>query len=181
MLLLDKVDQVSITILVDNHTDILLASLDNVQRPPIISKKNNGYLIQIAEHGFASLIEIKYDNNSKASKFLFDAGVSAEGLLFNANIAMDKDRQQRALRPIACILNEGHIQGHLPIIIPGSSSAPNTDNFTIYWTPFFFASLITLEEMSVMLSEGNVSKRRRSSSRRHYQNNEVRKGFTYQI
>ena len=112
MLLLDKVDQVSITILVDNHTDILLASTDNVRRPPIISKKNNGYLIQIAEHGFASLIELKYDNNSKTSKFLFDAGVSAEGLLFNANIAMDKDRQQRALRPIACILNEGHIQGH---------------------------------------------------------------------
>ena len=111
MLLLDKVDQVSITILVDNHTDILLASTDNVRRPPIISKKNNGYLIQIAEHGFASLIELKYDNNSKTSKFLFDAGVSAEGLLFNANIAMDKDRQQRALRPIACILNEGHIQG----------------------------------------------------------------------
>ena len=86
MVLLDKVDQVSITILIDTHTDILLASSDNVQRPPIINKKNNGYLIPIAEHGFASLIEIKYDNRSKTSKFLFDAGVSAEGLLFNAKI-----------------------------------------------------------------------------------------------
>lgn len=86
MVLLDKVDQVSITILVDNYTDILLASSDNVQRPPIINKKNNGLLIPIAEHGFASLIEIKYTNSSKTNKFLFDAGVSPEGLLFNAKI-----------------------------------------------------------------------------------------------
>jgi 7,8-dihydropterin-6-yl-methyl-4-(beta-D-ribofuranosyl)aminobenzene 5'-phosphate synthase len=86
MVRLDKVDQVSITILVDNYTDILLASSDNVQRPPIINKKDNALLIPVAEHGFASLIEIKYDNSSKTSKFLFDAGVSPEGLLFNAKI-----------------------------------------------------------------------------------------------
>jgi 7,8-dihydropterin-6-yl-methyl-4-(beta-D-ribofuranosyl)aminobenzene 5'-phosphate synthase len=83
---LDKVDAVSITILVDNYTDILLASSDNVQRPPIINKNDKSLLIPRAEHGFASLIEIKYDNSSKTSKFLFDAGVSQEGLLTNAKI-----------------------------------------------------------------------------------------------
>jgi 7,8-dihydropterin-6-yl-methyl-4-(beta-D-ribofuranosyl)aminobenzene 5'-phosphate synthase len=86
MILLDKVDQLSITILVDNYTDILLASSENVQRPPIIDKRKNGLLIPLAEHGFASLIEIRYDNNSKTSRFLFDAGVSPDGLITNANI-----------------------------------------------------------------------------------------------
>ena len=64
---LDKVDAVSITILVDNYTDILLASSDNVQRPPIINKNEKGLLIHRAEQGFASLVEIKYDNSSKTS------------------------------------------------------------------------------------------------------------------
>jgi 7,8-dihydropterin-6-yl-methyl-4-(beta-D-ribofuranosyl)aminobenzene 5'-phosphate synthase len=86
MMLLHKVDQVSITILVDNYTDILLASSENVQRPPIINKRKNGLLIPIAEHGFSSLVEIKYDNSSKISKFLFDAGVSPDGLITNATI-----------------------------------------------------------------------------------------------
>jgi 7,8-dihydropterin-6-yl-methyl-4-(beta-D-ribofuranosyl)aminobenzene 5'-phosphate synthase len=86
MMLLHKVDQVSITILVDNYTDILLASSENVQRPPIINKRKNGLLIPIAEHGFSSLVEIKYDNSSKTSKFLFDAGVSPDGLITNATI-----------------------------------------------------------------------------------------------
>ncbi len=53
---LDKVDAVSITILVDNYTDILLASSDNVQRPPIINRDDKGLLIPRAEHGFASLV-----------------------------------------------------------------------------------------------------------------------------
>jgi 7,8-dihydropterin-6-yl-methyl-4-(beta-D-ribofuranosyl)aminobenzene 5'-phosphate synthase len=86
MMLLHKVDQVSITILVDNYTDILLTSSENVQRPPIINKRKNGLLIPIAEHGFSSLVEIKYDNSSKTSKFLFDAGVSPDGLITNATI-----------------------------------------------------------------------------------------------
>ena len=86
MILLDKIDQVSITILVDNYTDILLASSENVQRPSIINKKENSLLIPIAEHGFASLVEIKYDNSTKTSKFLFDAGVSPDGLITNARI-----------------------------------------------------------------------------------------------
>lgn len=86
MVLLNKVDQVSITILVDNYTITLLASSDNVQRPPITNKKNKGLIIPIAEQGFASLIEIKYTNSSRTNKFLFDAGVSPEGLLFNAKI-----------------------------------------------------------------------------------------------
>lgn len=45
-----------------------------------------------------------------------------------------------------------------PITSPGSSSAPMTDSFTIYSTPFFFASFTKLEEISVMLEAGNVSK-----------------------
>lgn len=57
MVVLDKVNQISITILADNYTDILLASSENVQRSPIINKKNDGLLIPIAEHGFTSLIE----------------------------------------------------------------------------------------------------------------------------
>ena len=86
MVFLHKVDQVSITILVDNYTDILLASSENVQRPPIINERKNSLLIPIAEHGFASLVEIKYDNRSKTSRFLFDAGVSPDGLITNAKI-----------------------------------------------------------------------------------------------
>jgi len=88
-MILHEVDQISITILMDNYTDILLSSSENVQRPPIINKNKNGLLAPIAEHGFSVLVEIMYhdDNNNDAMKqrFLFDAGVSQTGVIVNSD------------------------------------------------------------------------------------------------
>lgn len=86
-MILQEVDQVSITILVDNYTDILLSSSENVRRPPIINKNKNGLMTPVAEHGFAALVELKYDGDKekKKNKFLFDTGVSKNGILFNAD------------------------------------------------------------------------------------------------
>ncbi len=62
--MLQEVDNISITILVDNITDRLLPSSSFVKRPPLISNKRFNKT-PIAEHGFSSLIEISYKFNNK--------------------------------------------------------------------------------------------------------------------
>lgn len=109
-MILHQVEQVKITILMDNYTDILLSDTENVQRPPIINRNSDGLLTPIAEHGFSAMVEIIYregdddSNNIKTKKFLFDAGVSRTGVLSNINsLGID-------LKGInAIILSHGHI------------------------------------------------------------------------
>jgi 7,8-dihydropterin-6-yl-methyl-4-(beta-D-ribofuranosyl)aminobenzene 5'-phosphate synthase len=84
---LQEVDNINITILVDNITDRLLPSLSLVKRPPLISKKRFNKS-PIAEHGFSTLVEISYKYKDKKilKKFLFDTGVSKNGIIYNSNI-----------------------------------------------------------------------------------------------
>lgn len=81
------VEEVYITILVDNITDRLLPSLSLVKRPPLISNKRFNKP-PIAEHGFSALVEISYTNKDEKfkQKFLFDTGVSKNGIIYNSNI-----------------------------------------------------------------------------------------------
>lgn len=85
--MLQEVDNINITILVDNITDRLLPSLSLVKRPPLISKKRFNKP-PIAEHGFSTLVEISYKYKGKKilKKFLFDTGVSKNGIIYNSNI-----------------------------------------------------------------------------------------------
>ena len=85
--MLQIVDDINITILVDNITDRLLPSLSLVKRPPMISNKRFNKP-PIAEHGFSALVEISYTykNEKFKQKFLFDTGVSKNGIIYNSDI-----------------------------------------------------------------------------------------------
>jgi hypothetical protein len=60
------VNKISITLLVDNVTDLLLASTPHAQRPPV-GKDGKFLPVPIAEHGFSVLIEAEADNPKDGS------------------------------------------------------------------------------------------------------------------
>jgi 7,8-dihydropterin-6-yl-methyl-4-(beta-D-ribofuranosyl)aminobenzene 5'-phosphate synthase len=84
---LQRVDDINITILIDNITDRLLPSLSLVKRLPMISNKRFNKP-PIAEHGFSALVEIlyTYKNEKFKHKFLFDTGTSKNGIIYNSGI-----------------------------------------------------------------------------------------------
>jgi 7,8-dihydropterin-6-yl-methyl-4-(beta-D-ribofuranosyl)aminobenzene 5'-phosphate synthase len=102
--MLQEVNNINITILVDNITDRLLPSSSFVKRPPLISNTRFNKP-PIAEHGFSSLIEISYKFKDKKilKKFLFDTGVSEKGIIYNSNIFGIKFENIEAI-----ILSHGH-------------------------------------------------------------------------
>ena len=84
---LQEIDSVKITILVDNITDRLIPSLSIVKRPSMISNQRIAES-PIAEHGFSAILEISYthDKSIKTNKFLFDTGVSKDGIVHNSDV-----------------------------------------------------------------------------------------------
>jgi 7,8-dihydropterin-6-yl-methyl-4-(beta-D-ribofuranosyl)aminobenzene 5'-phosphate synthase len=84
---LQEIENAKITILVDNITDRLLPSTSIVKRPPMISNQTISRS-PIAEHGFSALLEISYvhENATKSNKFLFDTGVSKDGIVYNSDV-----------------------------------------------------------------------------------------------
>jgi len=84
---LQEIENAKITILVDNITDRLLPSTLMVKRPPLISNQMISKS-PIAEHGFSALLEISYvhENTTRSNKFLFDTGVSKDGIVYNSDV-----------------------------------------------------------------------------------------------
>ena len=97
-MLLD-IDRISITLLMDNYTDRLLPSSNVAKRPPMVK---NGEILPapIAEHGFSALVEIQRAEEKR--RFLFDTGVSKEGIITNAGLFGVR------LDVAAIILSHGH-------------------------------------------------------------------------
>jgi 7,8-dihydropterin-6-yl-methyl-4-(beta-D-ribofuranosyl)aminobenzene 5'-phosphate synthase len=105
MSLLQEVEKVSITILMDNSTDFLLTSSAHAVRPPLIVNEKFNLPPPVAEHGFSALVnvvskyvQIKGEKNNSVNEcktvknsssinntFLFDTGVSKNGVVHNAN------------------------------------------------------------------------------------------------
>jgi 7,8-dihydropterin-6-yl-methyl-4-(beta-D-ribofuranosyl)aminobenzene 5'-phosphate synthase len=85
LMLLQEIDHLSVTILMDNYTDRLLPSSLPAIRPPMIM---HGRFLPapIAEHGFSAILDIRYSDEKKKNIFLFDTGVSENGIIFNADI-----------------------------------------------------------------------------------------------
>src|ERR687892_1542912 len=85
LMLLQEIDHLSVTILMDNYTDRLLPSALPAIRPPMIM---HGRFLPapIAEHGFSTILDIRYKDNNYKNIFLFDTGVSENGIIFNADI-----------------------------------------------------------------------------------------------
>src|SRR4051812_25909582 len=79
-LLLPEVDEVKITLVMDNSVDILMAGSDVVQRfplrPDLFERQQ-----PLAEHGFSALIRVT--QGQKSGTVLFDTGVTRQGLLHN--------------------------------------------------------------------------------------------------
>ncbi|HEX9318244.1 MAG TPA: MBL fold metallo-hydrolase [Nitrososphaeraceae archaeon] len=115
---LQEIDKVSVTILMDNTTDLLLTNSIHANRPQLTMNEKLLLPLPIAEHGFSALVDIvvhseekkeisnmgkkiKYKNNN--SIFLFDAGPSEDGVIHNADIfGIDFDRID------GVILSHGH-------------------------------------------------------------------------
>ncbi|MFZ0656745.1 MAG: MBL fold metallo-hydrolase [Nitrososphaeraceae archaeon] len=115
---LQEIDKVSVTILMDNSTDLLLTNSIHANRPLLTTNEKFLLPLPIAEHGFSALVDIvvhseekkeknnmgkkiKYKNNN--SIFLFDAGPSEDGVIHNADIfGIDFDRID------GVILSHGH-------------------------------------------------------------------------
>jgi 7,8-dihydropterin-6-yl-methyl-4-(beta-D-ribofuranosyl)aminobenzene 5'-phosphate synthase len=85
-LIIPEIDQISITILVDNTTDFLLASSEHAVRPPIVRNERFVLPPPVAEHGFSTLVTIPGSNEGTSNSFLFDTGVSENGVVHNADI-----------------------------------------------------------------------------------------------
>jgi 7,8-dihydropterin-6-yl-methyl-4-(beta-D-ribofuranosyl)aminobenzene 5'-phosphate synthase len=84
---LEEIESVKITILVDNITDRLLPSSALVKRPPFASDQKITKSPR-AEHGFSALCEISYVYNdvNNINRFLFDTGVTEDGIIYNSDI-----------------------------------------------------------------------------------------------
>jgi 7,8-dihydropterin-6-yl-methyl-4-(beta-D-ribofuranosyl)aminobenzene 5'-phosphate synthase len=107
---LSAVDEVSVTTLVDNTFDALLASTEGVTRPPLRIGQVAAPQFEpgrtpaglVAEHGFSALVSVRR-GDGRPTTLLFDTGVSPEGMASNAErlgLALD-DLQ-------AVVLSHGH-------------------------------------------------------------------------
>jgi len=81
---LREADRVEITILIDNYTNTILTSTDNVKRPVTLHAERDAPKPPIAEHGLSQLIRI-YGKNERHT-ILMDAGVTDFGVAYNARV-----------------------------------------------------------------------------------------------
>jgi len=96
-----EIGKISITILMDNSTDLLLKNSAHALRNPLIMNERLNLPPPVAEHGFSALINIVNDDNSSSANrqnltentdgntnytYLFDTGVTEDGVIRNADL-----------------------------------------------------------------------------------------------
>jgi 7,8-dihydropterin-6-yl-methyl-4-(beta-D-ribofuranosyl)aminobenzene 5'-phosphate synthase len=106
-MILQEIDRVSFTILMDNSTDLLLANSSHAIRPPLTKNEKFILPLPIAEHGFSTLVSLAIPGEEMSEKniksSLFDCGPSENGVIHNAEIfGMDFDQLD------GIILSHGH-------------------------------------------------------------------------
>jgi len=79
---LREADRIEITILIDNYTNVILTSTENVKRPVILHTDKDAPKPPIAEHGLSQLIRVNGD--SEMHTILMDGGVTEFGAAYNA-------------------------------------------------------------------------------------------------
>jgi len=99
-ILLPKVDEVKITLVMDNSIDVLMAGSDVVKRFPLAPNQFER-LQPIAQHGFSTLIRVR--KNEKSGIVLFDTGVTPDGILHNMDVLEINPREIQAI-----VLSHGH-------------------------------------------------------------------------
>ena len=70
----------------DNTTDFLSASSEHAVRPPFVRNEKFVLPPPVAEHGFSALITIPKSKQGTSISFLFDTGVSENGVIHNADV-----------------------------------------------------------------------------------------------
>jgi 7,8-dihydropterin-6-yl-methyl-4-(beta-D-ribofuranosyl)aminobenzene 5'-phosphate synthase len=70
----------------DNSTDFLLTDSGHATRPSFIRNEKFVLPPPVAEHGLSALITIPKSERSTSNSFLFDTGVSENGVIHNADI-----------------------------------------------------------------------------------------------
>ncbi len=80
---LESVDVAEVTILVDNSVDILLTNERMAQRAPLHHNWSERDQL-IAEHGYALLLTIRYDDH--AESLLYDAGLGRNTVMHNMDV-----------------------------------------------------------------------------------------------
>ncbi|MFC1558194.1 MBL fold metallo-hydrolase [candidate division KSB1 bacterium] len=80
---LKEVDHVTVTLIMDNYTDVIIPGNEVAHRRPQGSHPFDNPL-PIAEHGFCALIET--EKNGKKSNVLLDTGASPTGILYNMDV-----------------------------------------------------------------------------------------------
>jgi 7,8-dihydropterin-6-yl-methyl-4-(beta-D-ribofuranosyl)aminobenzene 5'-phosphate synthase len=83
---IQEIEQISITILMDNTTDLLLTNAEHAVRPLFVRNEKVALPPPVAEHGFSALINTSKSRLRTSNSFLFDTGVSENGVIHNANI-----------------------------------------------------------------------------------------------
>jgi 7,8-dihydropterin-6-yl-methyl-4-(beta-D-ribofuranosyl)aminobenzene 5'-phosphate synthase len=102
--ILQPVDAVDVTILVDNSVDILLPSGELAQRPsPVWDWSEREQLI--AEHGYALLLTVH--RNGQSEELLYDAGLGRQTLIHNMDVLGLRVADVRTV-----VLSHGHADHH---------------------------------------------------------------------
>jgi 7,8-dihydropterin-6-yl-methyl-4-(beta-D-ribofuranosyl)aminobenzene 5'-phosphate synthase len=101
LLALPEVDRVEILTLLDNSLDVLMAGSETVRRADIAGTLGEGRSTLRAEHGFSSVVTV-VQGQRKAS-FLFDAGLTRNGLLHNMDVLEVRPGDLQAI-----VLSHGH-------------------------------------------------------------------------
>src|SRR5258708_22085667 len=125
MIPLPEVDEVKITIIIDNSVDILMAGTEVAQRFPLMPNVFDQAL-PLAEHGFSALINVKQGN--KQGIVLFDTGVSRNGILHNLDAMQIKISDIQAI-----ILSHGHADHAMGL--PGLIDRLGSLNFPLVLHP----------------------------------------------
>jgi 7,8-dihydropterin-6-yl-methyl-4-(beta-D-ribofuranosyl)aminobenzene 5'-phosphate synthase len=135
-LYIQEIDRISLTILMDNTTDFLLASSEHAVRPPFVRNEKFVLPPPVAEHGFSALITIPKSEQGTSISFLFDTGVSENGVIHNADVfGMDFGEID------GIILSHGHFDhfsGLVNILKRISSRQSSNHSVNIYTHPDAF-------------------------------------------
>ena len=97
---LPKVDEVKITLVMDNSIDLLMSSSEVAKRFPLAQNQFERPQ-PIAQHGFSALIHVR--QNEKSGVVLFDTGVTRDGILYNMDVFGIDPRDIQAI-----VLSHGH-------------------------------------------------------------------------
>jgi hypothetical protein len=96
---LDPVDEVDVTIVVDNFIDVLMATTERVRRAPLAWDWAERDTL-VAEHGYSLLVQVR--RADRAASVLFDAGLRRHAALHNLDVLGVGIKDLRAVGRASC-------------------------------------------------------------------------------